>query len=65
MSMRELCLYQAVLTMLKPHQLVNDKLIDLVERVLLRVLSGSSESVDVGHSIATTRAVNYWCIKFR
>ncbi|CAF0722657.1 unnamed protein product [Brachionus calyciflorus] len=62
-DIQDLCFYQAVLTMLKPQQILNDSFLDLFEKILLLTLNSSTESTDVGYSIAVSRTVNFWIVK--
>ncbi|RNA20515.1 hypothetical protein BpHYR1_034256, partial [Brachionus plicatilis] len=59
----DLCFLQAVLTMLKAEQILAENLLDLFEKILVHVLNASSDSTDVGYSIAVSRTVNFWLTK--
>ena len=56
-------MFQALFVMLKPQQYAGDDMIDLFQKLLMCTLNSTTESADVSHSIAISRAVNFWVIK--
>ncbi len=62
-EMSDLCLIQASFTMLKPQQFLCINMIGLFQKTIVCTLKGSSESSDISHSIAISRAINFWQTK--
>ena len=61
--MRDLCIFQAILTMIKSHQLIEEKLFDLFIKVLDSIIENSNECNESTQIIQVTRSVNLWTIK--
>ena len=62
--MRDLCIYQAVLTMIKSQQLIEDQLLSLFIRILFSIIEYSNnECVDPSQIISTVRSAYLWTVK--
>lgn len=59
----DLCFFQAVLTMVKAEQILEENLVNLFEKILVHTLEASNDLIDVGYSIAVSRTVNFWLLK--
>jgi hypothetical protein len=61
--MRDLCLIQATLTMIKSQQLIDDNLLDLFIDILFSIINFTRETIESSQIIAAARNSNLWVIK--
>ncbi len=61
--MRDLCLFQAILTMIKSQQLIDDNLWDLFIEILFSIINCTRETIESSQIIAAARNINLWTIK--
>ena len=61
--MRDLCIFQAILTMIKSQQLIEEKLFDLFIKILDSIVEYSIDCIESTQIIQVTRSVNLWTLK--
>lgn len=62
-ELRELCFFQAVLSILKVAQFNSEGLIEVFEQILLKTLNSTTESTDSVYCIAVSRTIHFWILK--